>query len=321
MGLNDTFDHIRNQVLLMDPLPSVNKAYSMVLRVEKQREVHIIFPEANDNAAMMIKTSEYRRGNGGRNVYNRGSGRTGYGRGQFNAGRGNNRRYAGERDYSHCDHCNMNGHTRDGCFKLKGYPEWWHKNLKEQRSRVMDDGRYLANMADTPLDFEEGNHFNEDRKLDLGTSSNIADIVKQEMQKVLKGKVLINMDDKVNFSHIKEYAGMSSYHFLLTVLDNLKPGTWIVDTGASNHICTDLNLMTKLRNTTQPIHVYLPDGTNKPVRQIGDVKLNPKLCLKESLYVPTFKFNLLSVPKLTQNAQLKLTFYPNFCLMQDLQNE
>ena len=37
MGINDSFDHIQNQIMLMDPLPSVNKAYSMVLRVEKQR--------------------------------------------------------------------------------------------------------------------------------------------------------------------------------------------------------------------------------------------------------------------------------------------
>ncbi|KAJ0018210.1 hypothetical protein Pint_11898 [Pistacia integerrima] len=40
--LNESFDHIRNQILGMDPLPTVNKAYSMVLRVEKQREVHIV---------------------------------------------------------------------------------------------------------------------------------------------------------------------------------------------------------------------------------------------------------------------------------------
>ncbi|KAL0441230.1 UNVERIFIED_CONTAM: hypothetical protein Sradi_0061900 [Sesamum radiatum] len=40
MGLHESFDHVRNQILLMEPLPSVNKAYSMVLRVEKQREVH-----------------------------------------------------------------------------------------------------------------------------------------------------------------------------------------------------------------------------------------------------------------------------------------
>ncbi|KAL0428387.1 UNVERIFIED_CONTAM: hypothetical protein Slati_3013500 [Sesamum latifolium] len=38
MDLDENYDHIRNQILLMEPLPSVNKPYSMVLRVEKQRE-------------------------------------------------------------------------------------------------------------------------------------------------------------------------------------------------------------------------------------------------------------------------------------------
>ena len=36
MGLNESFDGIRSQILLLDPLPSVNKIYSMVLRIEKQ---------------------------------------------------------------------------------------------------------------------------------------------------------------------------------------------------------------------------------------------------------------------------------------------
>ncbi|KAK4384195.1 hypothetical protein Sango_3082800 [Sesamum angolense] len=39
MGLNDSFDHVRNQILMMEPLPNVTKAYSVVLRVEKQREM------------------------------------------------------------------------------------------------------------------------------------------------------------------------------------------------------------------------------------------------------------------------------------------
>lgn len=30
IGLNDVYDSVRNQILVMDPLPSVNKAYSMV---------------------------------------------------------------------------------------------------------------------------------------------------------------------------------------------------------------------------------------------------------------------------------------------------
>lgn len=43
MGLNDAYDPIRGQILLMEPLPNANKAYSMVLRVEKQREVIQIY--------------------------------------------------------------------------------------------------------------------------------------------------------------------------------------------------------------------------------------------------------------------------------------
>ncbi|KAL0347918.1 UNVERIFIED_CONTAM: hypothetical protein Sangu_1019600 [Sesamum angustifolium] len=39
MGLSDAYDHVRNEVLLMDPLPTAAKAYSMFLRVEKQREI------------------------------------------------------------------------------------------------------------------------------------------------------------------------------------------------------------------------------------------------------------------------------------------
>lgn len=35
MGLNDSYDGVRNQILLLDPLPNVSKAYFMLNRVEK----------------------------------------------------------------------------------------------------------------------------------------------------------------------------------------------------------------------------------------------------------------------------------------------
>lgn len=46
VGLNDTYGHVRNQILLMDSFPSITKTYFMILRVEKQREVNVI-TEAN----------------------------------------------------------------------------------------------------------------------------------------------------------------------------------------------------------------------------------------------------------------------------------
>ena len=39
MGLNESYSEIRGQILSMDPHPSVNQAYSLVLQEERQREV------------------------------------------------------------------------------------------------------------------------------------------------------------------------------------------------------------------------------------------------------------------------------------------
>ncbi|KAL0291364.1 UNVERIFIED_CONTAM: hypothetical protein Scaly_2641200 [Sesamum calycinum] len=58
MGLNESFDNTRNQILVLDPLAKVNKAYSIVLRVEKQRRVNLEYVEAGENSAMQVRTFE-----------------------------------------------------------------------------------------------------------------------------------------------------------------------------------------------------------------------------------------------------------------------
>ncbi|KAL0328067.1 UNVERIFIED_CONTAM: Retrovirus-related Pol polyprotein from transposon RE1 [Sesamum calycinum] len=50
----------RNQILVQDPLPHINKAYSMVLRVERQRQVNSEFVDSGDNSALMGKGYEIR---------------------------------------------------------------------------------------------------------------------------------------------------------------------------------------------------------------------------------------------------------------------
>jgi len=39
MGLNDSFSHIRGQILLMDPILSIEKVYSLLIQDEKQRSI------------------------------------------------------------------------------------------------------------------------------------------------------------------------------------------------------------------------------------------------------------------------------------------
>ncbi|KAK9119102.1 hypothetical protein Scep_017195 [Stephania cephalantha] len=65
MGLNDLYDPIRNQIMVMDALPNLNKAYSMIVRVERQKEVHIAFTREVD-IAMMIKSAMHVQKNSGK---------------------------------------------------------------------------------------------------------------------------------------------------------------------------------------------------------------------------------------------------------------
>lgn len=39
MGLNDSFTHIRSQLLLTDPIPSINKVFSLIIQEERQRSI------------------------------------------------------------------------------------------------------------------------------------------------------------------------------------------------------------------------------------------------------------------------------------------
>ncbi|KAL2235090.1 UNVERIFIED_CONTAM: Retrovirus-related Pol polyprotein from transposon RE1 [Sesamum indicum] len=52
MGLNDFYDHVRNQILIMEPMPAVSKAYAMVLRIEKQKEEAVEPSHPSQNMAM-----------------------------------------------------------------------------------------------------------------------------------------------------------------------------------------------------------------------------------------------------------------------------
>lgn len=40
MGLNDGYENIKDQILLLEPLPNIDRVYSMVLKAKRQRKVN-----------------------------------------------------------------------------------------------------------------------------------------------------------------------------------------------------------------------------------------------------------------------------------------
>ena len=56
MGLNEEFDNSKDHILLRDPLPSLSKVYSMVLKVEKQHMANMMKTFHAEMTALLVKT-------------------------------------------------------------------------------------------------------------------------------------------------------------------------------------------------------------------------------------------------------------------------
>ncbi|KAL0439625.1 UNVERIFIED_CONTAM: Retrovirus-related Pol polyprotein from transposon RE1 [Sesamum latifolium] len=201
-GLNESFDNIRNQILVLDPLPHVNKEYSMELRVERQRQVNLEFADSTENSAMMERGHEYRGGPSQKNNMKR--------KGQV------------EKRNMICEYCHKSGHNKDTCFKIHGVPEWY-KDLTEQKKQNGNGGRAYNANGDNSVD---------KTTTTIGTG---ADLVTESMQALhLIQNKLPNDPVGVHFAET-EMAGIAlhnnnrNFHF----------GSWIVDTGATNHMCAD----------------------------------------------------------------------------------
>ncbi|KAF2293183.1 hypothetical protein GH714_038775 [Hevea brasiliensis] len=121
-------------------------------------------------------------------------------------------------------------------------------------------------------------------------NANISSIIQQELAKYMKGKMIMDSSTVANFSN---FAGNEPTKCLLS--GNGKSfGTWIVDTGATSHICSDISLFSHTYSPNFPSPVYLPDGTKQFVKKISSVTLHPTLILRNVLHVPSFRYNLLS---------------------------
>ena len=96
MGLNDSYSQINGQLLLMEPLPSINKVYSLLIQEERHRNV------GNSNGHIESTTLAM-KGSNFNSVFSRGKNSKG-------------------KDRPIYSHCGRLGHTMEKCFKLHGFP-------------------------------------------------------------------------------------------------------------------------------------------------------------------------------------------------------
>lgn len=105
LGLNDLFASVRGQLLLMDPLPPINKIFSLVVQEEHQRSVSNQSGSLFElSSAMSLATTAAPS------------------KPPYNIAGVNGKKKPRQKDHLFCTKCQINGHTIDTCYQIHGYP-------------------------------------------------------------------------------------------------------------------------------------------------------------------------------------------------------
>ncbi|KAF7820465.1 Retrovirus-related Pol polyprotein from transposon TNT 1-94 [Senna tora] len=254
MGLNQTFDALRGQVLNLDPMPIVNKAYNMAIQLERQREVNLNYGGGTSKEGAEI---------------------TMMAKGPRNEG------------------------TKRRETKEEGYPEWY-KELKKKISNNKKGVNVAATVGETPLEDVDGD------KTEPCNQMSVLSLLVKELSKAMKG----GTNECVNFAQLGNFAG-NMHHSSVSYKD-----LWIIDTGASSHICFQKFMMHDIKTLLKPLKVHLPTGYTIDVHEVGSVTLRPGITLINVFLIPSFKYNLISVSRLAKEANVFVTFDSQYCFIQ-----
>ncbi|KAF7815292.1 Copia protein [Senna tora] len=232
----------------MEPLPSYNKVYSLVSRIENQKAVGLNNSTVTEASALIAKAVEQAK---------------------------NTNNFAGKK-----------------------------QNFSKKGDRLCN---FCTTNTEEPADSKQKSgesSFN---------SALLAQMVQMEVQKLMKSKNSVE-ESHVNTSYFADFAGSSS-NFSIKDGDN-----WVIDSGASSHVTGNIKLLKDLRPGQGKNTVTLPDGSVKMVTKLGCAVLNNCLSLHNVLYVPEFKYNLISVSKLVCDSSIQVQFHSSGCIMQDQLN-
>lgn len=121
MGVNDSYSHLRAQILLSDSLPSINKVFPLILQEEHQPSLNIPKSRVLDSTALISPKNPT-------DV-------------QKNASRS---KFTSQKSRPICSHCGMTHHIKEKCYKLLDYPPGY-KNMKPRIDFV--DGNLFGNIT------------------------------------------------------------------------------------------------------------------------------------------------------------------------------
>lgn len=272
MGLNDSFAAIRAQILLMNPLPLINKVFSLIIQEEHNRATGMntlatesIALLATDNPKRVAPAERYRRKEGQRPM---------------------------------CLHCGYKGHTIDRCYKLHGFPPGYKTN----NSRLSNEK--ASSVPVSTSSSTKGTQSAFFASLNTDQCS--------QLMNLLQTHLTTDTSEGNRGTEMTNVAGMCFPPLSKSIYECF----WVVDSGASSHICFNKALFANMRKVHN-ISVILPTKQRYMVEYVGDVWLTSDVLINEVLYMPQFSYNLLSISSLLKDKKYSINFTENSCSIQD----
>ena len=96
---------------------------------------------------------------------------------------------------------------------------------------------------------------------------------------------------------------------------------WIIDSGASHHLCRNRSLFVTFKHLLKPVLVHLGDNSTVPAIAAGMIHLSlpSRVITIEALFVPRLQASLLSVSQLSITYQI--TFKNSVCYLENCRLE
>ncbi|KAK9740848.1 hypothetical protein RND81_03G065300 [Saponaria officinalis] len=294
-GLDKEYGILRSSILLMDPLPTVENAVSLMLQEEIQSS-NLGRVKQQEMSALMSK-GEFER----KALYS------------------NSTR-------EKCVHCGRDNHKSEMCWEIKGYlvghPR--HKKPYQKTNFRNTSGGTFKQQRSYQGNNRQGNHSGE-VKYHKKTAANVkaenSDLTSaigaatQQLENLLKMVPGSHSSYKLGGESEEEiecnFAGMI-HQFNQTEHKN----EWVIDSGATDRMTPYFDILADIRIVNDKPNINLPNGGCVKVTHKGDVALKNGLMLKNVLFVPEFKQNLMSVQKLIKDNECKVMFLDSYYCVQ-----
>ncbi|XP_052627603.1 uncharacterized protein LOC128134170 [Lactuca sativa] len=262
-GHDDSYSQVKSHILLMDPLPNVKTAFSIVSREESlYRNCSLTSLQSSQS----VTKSQFSAFNS-----------------RFNS-RNNNKNKS---QIVQCKNCGVKGHTIEKCFKLIGYP----KDFKS-RSETNNQNNFVKIFSANSTTASSGS---------TGTNNFSDSIGDSEFHQPTKDqyvKLLQLIGDRQVNEEASASANMAGTCLFKAFNTSVNSKKWIVDSGANQHMIASESLLHDTVDVSKlELLVSHPNGTSAKIDKIGNMNLSSSLTLFDVFTVPDFNVNLLYVHK------------------------